>query len=662
MNRLNQSSSPYLKQHENNPVHWWSWGLDALAEAKLRNKPILVSVGYSTCHWCHVMAHESFEDIEVANIMNEYFINIKVDREERPDIDHYLMDAIQLMGVSGGWPLHCFLTPDLKPFFGGTYFPPEPKYGRPSWSQILVSVHQAFVHKTNQIVNSADKLAEELRNQYRLPILSDSSLSEHSTILNEAFQQIKSFWDKEYGGFGFGQKFPNTTVLRYLINHDKYRPNQETNEHINKSVQMMCLGGIFDHLAGGYSRYTVDRQWMIPHFEKMAYDQALILRTLSELYNRTKDSFYLYFIEKSTAFWESDMKLDNGLFIAAIDADSEGKEGAFYVWEVDEIKDILGRDIELFLKYFKLNPFEHSGEFVLSLNTDLFYLNKDANQVLWQLKFQLEKLLENRNLRISPSKDIKQILAWNALMITAYCQVFKNTGIQAFRENALKGIRAITDLYVIQSGTFLYARTLTHNKQEGKAFLEDYAYLLEAFIACYQISFDNYYITCAENLVDHLNKYFKQGHFLYSLASIEQSDSLEPIFDSVDSAIPNPNAVICESLMLLYHITANENYFNDAKSMIYKVTQPLKNGYFQHASWLSLLIKLEHGWNSVKAKDPLTVLRYFESLYINDLILILDTNLNMDEIQYCSGSVCYPKVTSHAEMKELYNQLNFGKN
>ena len=216
------------------------------------------------------------------------------------------------------------------------------------------------------------------------------------------------------------------------------------------------------------------------------------------------------------------------------------------------------------------------------------------------------------------------------------------------------------DLYVIQPHTSLYARTLTNNKQEGTAFLEDYAYLLEAFIACYQISFDNNYITSAENLIVHLNKHFKQDHFLFSLASIEQSGSLEPIFDSVDSAVPN--AVICESLMLLYHITANENYLNDAKSMIHKVTQPLKNGYFQHASWLSLLLKMELGWNTVKAKDPITVIRYFESLYINDLILILDTNLNMDEIQYCSDSVCYPKVTSHAEMKELYNQLNFGKN
>ena len=394
----------------------------------------------------------------------------------------------------------------------------------------------------------------------------------------------------------------------------------------------------------------------------MAYDQALILRALSELYNRTKDSFYLYFIEKSTAFWESNMKLDNGLFIAAIDADSEGKEGAFYVWKLDEIKGIIGDGSDLFFKYFNLNPFEHSGEFVISLNTDLFYLNKDANQVLGQLKFQLEKLLKNRNLRISPSKDIKQILAWNALMITAYCQVFKNTGIQSFRDKALKGIRTITDLYAIQPGTSFYARTLTHSKLEGTAFLEDYAYLLEAFIACYQISFDNNYITCAKNLIDHLNKYFKQGHFLYSLASIEQSESLEPIFDSVDSAIPNPNAVICESMMVLYHITANESYLNDAKSMIHKVTQPLKNGYFQHASWLSLLLKLEHGWNTVKAKDPLTVLRYFESLYINDLILILDTSLKMDEIQYCNDSVCYPKVTSHTEMKELYNQLNFGKN
>jgi len=239
------------------------------------------------------------------------------------------------------------------------------------------------------------------------------------------------------------------------------------------------------------------------------------------------------------------MKGTNGLFIAAIDADSEGKEGAYYVWKLDEIKDILGEETELLLNCLKLNPFEHSNEFVISLQTDLFYLNKDANHELIEINNLLVKLLQKRSFRIPPIKDNKQILAWNALMITAYCHVFINTGIQSYCQNALKGIRAITDLYNIEAGTFLFARTLTNNKQEGTAFLEDYAYLLEAFISCYQISFDRYYITCAENLIKHLNKQFKHDHYLYSLASIEQSGSLEAIFDTVDSAIPNPNSCYC---------------------------------------------------------------------------------------------------------------------
>ncbi|MEO6189157.1 MAG: DUF255 domain-containing protein, partial [Saprospiraceae bacterium] len=327
-NQLHLSSSPYLIQHKDNPVHWRLWNQETINLAQSENKIILVSVGYSTCHWCHVMAHECFENEEIAAVMNKFFINVKIDREERPDLDHYFMSAVQLMGVSGGWPLHCFLTPDLKPFYGGTYFPPKAKYGRMAWPDLLMAIHKAFIEKNDEIVSQSIKLNDAIVSQ--APTNNFSTTLDGLVFMEDSLLQLEKYLDWDKGGIGMGQKFPNTFILSYLLQIDDFRKDNKYIDFIELSITKMCLNGMYDHIQGAFYRYTVDREWKIPHFEKMAYDHALITSLLAEQYFHTNEEFYFYFIKQSVDFWELELMGSNGLFYAAMDADSEGEEGLYY--------------------------------------------------------------------------------------------------------------------------------------------------------------------------------------------------------------------------------------------------------------------------------------------------------------------------------------------
>src|SRR6187401_2781111 len=357
-NKLISETSPYLLQHAHNPVNWFPWGDEALDKARKENKPILVSIGYSACHWCHVMERESFEDEETARLMNEHFINIKIDREERPDLDHIYMDAVQAMTGSGGWPLNVFLTPEKKPFYGGTYFPPVIAFNRSSWKETLIAVSDAFRLKRHEIDAQAENLTEHLLNSNAF------GLQKQNTDVNifskekvdEIFQNIMKSADKEWGGFGKAPKFPQTYTIQFLLRYAHYEKNEEALKQALLSLDKMIEGGIYDHISGGFARYSTDTEWLVPHFEKMLYDNALLVSVISEAYQITNDKRYKEVIEETIHFVQRELMHPEGGFYAALDADSEGEEGKFYVWDHAEVIELLKEDGVIFCDFFDIRP------------------------------------------------------------------------------------------------------------------------------------------------------------------------------------------------------------------------------------------------------------------------------------------------------------------
>ncbi|MFT3749248.1 MAG: thioredoxin domain-containing protein [Agriterribacter sp.] len=354
-NHLIHETSPYLLQHAHNPVDWYPWGETALQKALKEDKPILVSIGYSACHWCHVMEKESFEDEEIAAFMNEHFVNIKIDREERPDLDHIYMNAVQTMTGSGGWPLNVFLTPDKKPFYGGTYFPPSPVAGRPSWEQILVGVMKAFREKRTDINNQAENLTQHLSqsNSFGInPVSIDGKISRQD--IDTMFENLMTNADTEWGGFGHAPKFPQTFSIAFCLRYYYYYKNKNALRQALLSLDKMICGGIYDQLGGGFARYSTDTEWLVPHFEKMLYDNALLTAVLCDAYQLTKNSLYKEAIDQTIAFVKRELMSEEWGFFSALDADSEGEEGKYYVWSMQEVNDLLGEEAALFCEYYDI--------------------------------------------------------------------------------------------------------------------------------------------------------------------------------------------------------------------------------------------------------------------------------------------------------------------
>ncbi|MES1216561.1 MAG: thioredoxin domain-containing protein, partial [Bacteroidota bacterium] len=435
-NRLAKETSPYLLQHAHNPVDWYPWSDEALQKAKTENKPILISIGYSACHWCHVMEKESFENEETAKLMNDHFINIKIDREERPDLDHIYMDAVQAMTGSGGWPLNVFLTPDLKPFYGGTYFPPVRAYNRSSWKETLLGISQAFQERRHEIDAQAENMKDHLvkSNGFGLQVVSENAKNElfSKETPGEIFRNIMKTADKEWGGFGRAPKFPQTFIIKFLLRYHLVTKNEEALKQALLSIDKMIDGGIYDQLAGGFARYSTDTEWLVPHFEKMLYDNALIVEVLSEAYQLTKKERYKEVIEQTLGFIERDMLAAGGGFYAAFDADSEGEEGKFYVWDYDEVNKLLGNDAAIFCNYYNITRHGNwEDKNILNVKETIETFAEKNSITADTLKILFKKnaavLLKERNKRIWPGLDDKIILGWNALMNTAYSKAFAST-------------------------------------------------------------------------------------------------------------------------------------------------------------------------------------------------------------------------------------------
>ena len=545
-NRLIDETSPYLLQHAHNPVDWYPWGDEAFERAKAEDKPVLVSIGYSACHWCHVMEHESFEDEATAVIMNEHFINIKVDMEERPDVNQIYMNFVQLTTGRGGWPMNVFMTPDKKPFFGGTYFPPSSRYGMPSWQQVLASLSVAFREKRDDLETSANHIIGEMR---RLSSVEAGALS--TDLLDAAFGSYMKTFDTANGGFGGAPKFPAAMSLEFLLRYHKRTGEDRALAVVTHTLDKMANGGIYDQLGGGFHRYAVDAIWLVPHFEKMLYDNAQLIRVYLHAYQVTGNEFYKRIAVETLEYIRREMLDESGGFYSTQDADSEGEEGKFFVWTPEEIAEILGeKDAAEFCTFYDVTA---SGNF-----EGANILNVKNSVAIAPGSDSRARLFAEREKRIKPGRDEKVLTAWNGLMLAAFADAAAVLGNEEYLQVAKRNAVFIrTELQ--KDGRLL--RTWKEGSAKLNGYVEDYANVADGLIVLYQVSGDVNYLVEARRLADLMITEFwdeENGGFFFT--SNDHEELIVRNKDFYDNATPSGNSVAADVLLRLAKLTGEDKY------------------------------------------------------------------------------------------------------
>lgn len=559
-NHLAGEESPYLLQHASNPVDWYPWGEEAFEKAKAEDKPILVSIGYATCHWCHVMERESFENESVAAIQNDLFISIKVDREERPDVDHYYMEAVHFLGISGGWPLNVFLTPDRKPYFGGTYYPPEPRYNRPSWTQVLLRMHQAFSERREEVEQQASRLVSliesesyQLRSKYPANNWLEAAAGSPDHW-KDLYYKIREGFDRNEGGFGGAPKFPQVSTLLFLMAYGSLEKENEAVDHVRWTIAKMLAGGIFDQAGGGFARYSVDKAWKIPHFEKMLYDNALLLQVMAPLYLISPDPFLEAGIRQTISFLFREMALPEGGFASAIDADSDGIEGKFYVWSWWQLKALFSdEEMELLNRHLDISP-EGNWE-----DTNILYLREnpalelDAQLAEWaksraELAPLLERILKARDGRNRPITDSKVITGWNAMLVTGLFSAFTAHSEHSWKDRGFQLLRYLDQNHRDEEGNLL--RLPGGAKRRIRSFLEDEAWMIRAFLMAAQLDPKSDWAERADKQIDGVIEHFyDQERKLFYENRSDTEENSPPVHQIYDSGMPSPNSVMVMNLL-----------------------------------------------------------------------------------------------------------------
>ncbi len=568
-NRLINETSPYLVQHAHNPVDWYPWCDEAFEKAKLEDKAILLSVGYAACHWCHVLAHESFENEAIAKLMNDNFINIKVDREERPDIDSIYMNAVQMMTGHGGWPMTVFMTPEGIPFYGGTYYPPTDRQGMPGFPRVLISIAEAYKEQRDQITSNAQTIIEQLNKLNEFTVADELNLD----ILDKAASGIMRAFDTENGGFGRAPKFPPAMVLSFLL-----RQSQRTNDNAMQAAVEMTLikmahGGMYDQLGGGFHRYSVDEKWLIPHFEKMLYDNALLSRIYLDAHLVTGSVFYQQIATEILDYVVREMLDASGGFYSSQDADSEGEEGKFFAWRPEEIVALLGaEDAPLFNRYFDVSAhgnFEH-GTSALHIDTELTAVAKLLNVTPERLAAAITRgkqiLFEAREARIKPARDEKILTAWNGLMLRSFAEAARVLKRDDYLQIAINNAEFLTT-QLKRDGRLL--RTHKDGQSKLNAYQEDYAYLMDGLLSLYEATFDERWFTEARELADTMLTLFwdeSEGGFFFTSNDHEQLISRAK--ESYDNATPSGNSVAASALQRLAMFTNEARYRDYAEQTL----------------------------------------------------------------------------------------------
>jgi uncharacterized protein YyaL (SSP411 family) len=569
-NRLVNETSPYLLQHAHNPVDWYAWGEEALEASRAADKPIFLSIGYSACHWCHVMERESFEHEATANLMNELFINIKVDREERPDLDSIYMDAVQAMTGQGGWPMSVFLTPDGKPFYGGTYFPPEPRYGMPSFIQVMRSVSEAYHQRRDQVEGQAERLTTMLKSSAQFQ---SDAVDLGVETLDEAISQLDQHFDNENGGFGSQPKFPQPMILEFILTQYLREGDLDTLYMSELTLEQMALGGIYDQLGGGFSRYSVDAYWLVPHFEKMLYDNAQLLLVYLHAWQLNEQPLYRRIVDETIDYVLREMSAPTGGFYAAQDADSEGEEGKFFVWTPDEIRAVLDeKAAKIFEDTYGVSArgnFE--GKNILHLRRKAESVAKDFNLSTEEVERVLAdakaKLFAEREKRIKPARDEKILVEWNGLMIHALAEC----GVVLGRQDALDAAIAAADFILTQMSQpdgKLY-RSYKDGRARLNAYLEDYAAFARSLVALYEATFDLRWLGEASRLTQVIFEQFhdsENGGFFQT--GIDHEVLVTRRKDYIDNAIPSGNSMTVELLLRLAVLVENEQYRREATRVL----------------------------------------------------------------------------------------------
>jgi uncharacterized protein YyaL (SSP411 family) len=605
-NRLIKESSPYLLQHAHNPVDWYSWGEEALQKAKQEDKPILVSIGYAACHWCHVMEKESFENEETASLMNEHFINIKIDREERPDLDHIYMDAVQAMTGSGGWPLNVFLTPEGKPFYGGTYFPPVAITGRISWTDLLGRISQIYHEKKEEIRQQADSLTNHLVAANTFKIEQDSKLKDidfSAADLDLIEANILLQADTEWGGFGKAPKFPQTFSIRFLLRHYHFTKDEKALKQALLSLDKMIMGGIYDQLGGGFARYSTDEKWLAPHFEKMLYDNALLVEVMAEAYQLTQKKIYAEAIRETMQFVKRELQSAENGFYSALDADSEGVEGKFYTWSWQEVVTILGDQAPLFCEVYNVREggnWENTNILWLPRTLEQFAESKnislgDLRQMIDTCK---EKLMFERSKRVRPNLDDKILLGWNALMNMACSKAYEALGEEGYRQMAIDNMKFLEQNMKAKGTEWFH----TYKNGEAKiaAFLDDYAFLIQAYIHLQQISGDASYLLKAKEITELVMMHFREessGYFFYTHQ--HQTDVILRKKEVYDGALPSGNAVMALNLFYLSVVFDVREWRNHAEKITLALHSAIVSYPTSFGVWASFLQWLIYGANEL---------------------------------------------------------------
>ncbi len=671
-NRLSKEKSPYLLQHQYNPVDWYAWGEEAFEKARSENKPIFLSIGYATCHWCHVMEHESFENENIAAILNENYISIKLDREERPNVDEIYMSVLtQVMGQGGGWPMSMWLTPDLKPFYGGTYFPPDSRYGRPGFGSILIQLSEIWKNRLEDIRVNSEEIVEHLKKMStaRYP---KSEAPLEPKIIDNAYEKLKSNFDSDYGGFGHAPKFPQVSYLMFLLRYFHRTQKQDALLMVEKQLQAMSNGGIYDHLGGGFARYSTDEYWLIPHFEKMLYDNAQLIRIYSEAYQITKKEFYKIIAKETADFVLREMTDPLGGFYSAYDADSEGMEGKFYIWKKSEIQNILKQESEAFSNEYDVtesgnwnDPHHDMSTFnVLNRIRTATDLDSSVN-AFHKFKAARDQLLLERSKRIKPLLDHKVLLSWNALMISALSfagrALNESKYIEAARKSAdfcIKNFKQKTN----------WLRRYCDGEVAIEAVLEDYSYFVSALLDLYEASFEAKYLELAIELNAYVVEKFHDptnGGFFQVEAG--KSDLLTRTKDIDDGAMPSANNFALLNCIKIEQITGDKNLQNVIEKTIDSY-QPFAE---KHPMAVPLLLcavdqKIGSTQQVVFAGDQSHFMEILNQKYLPNAIFLNSEFKNSpltnskgkvnqkNSVYVCENFVCKRPLTEASDLNDLF--------
>lgn len=625
-NDLINETSPYLLQHAHNPVNWKAWNEETLKKAKAENKLIIISVGYSACHWCHVMEQESFEDEAVAKLMNDNFISIKVDREERPDIDQIYMNAVQLMTGKGGWPLNCIALPDGRPIFGGTYFTKE------EWTKALTELSDLYQKDPEKAIEYADKLTAGIQKSQLIEV-NNKEVNFKKSEVDAAVKLWQEHLDYNEGGLIGETKFPMPVSLHFLLRYSVQNNNKPIQKYVQTTLTKMANGGIYDAVGGGFSRYSTDAKWHIPHFEKMLYDNAQLVSLYADAYLVTKDELYKKTVVETLNFVENELMASNGAFYSSLDADSKNKankpeEGAYYVWKKEELQTLLKSDFAVFQKYFNINEnglwendryvlFKNQSDHDFALQNKLTLKELDSKVKSWK-----QILLSARNKRPRPHLDDKTLSSWNALMIQGYVSAYRAFKNPHYKEMALKNANFILNNQIQKDGS------LNHSYKNGKSsipgFSEDYATVGEAFISLYQITFDEKWLHKARQLTDYsLAHFWDKKSNLFYFTSKTSAQLITRKMEIADNVIPGSNSILAHNLFQLGHYYSNENYAKIAQQMLNNVKQDVLESPTEYYNWLDLMLHYTHSYFEVaiSGKDAFTKASQLQSYYLPNILI-----------------------------------------